>query len=74
MTSSENNPCAFTTRVFELTAVTILYLLEHLAGINMRPRVQSPSAETLGKSACGLGHELCTAGLPYIKPHDVDTR
>ena len=42
--------------------------------VQMRPLVQNPSAETPGKSACGLGHKLCTAALPYLTPHDVDTR
>lgn len=71
--SSGSSPCAFTTRACVLAAVIILNLLNRLRGINKRPLAQSFSVETSDECPCGLGHELCTAGLFSIEPHDIST-
>jgi len=72
--SSGSSPCAFTTRACVLAAVIILNLLNRLQGINKRPLAQSFSVETSDECTCGLGYELCTAGLFSIEPHDISTR
>jgi hypothetical protein len=69
-----SGPCAFTTRACLLAAVIILNLLNHLRGINKRPLAQSYNVETSDECTCGLGREVCTAGLFSLEPHDISTR
>src|SRR5262245_39785083 len=71
--SSGSSPCAFTTRACGLAAAISLNLLNRLRGINKHPLAQSFSVETSDECPCGLGHELCTAGLFSIEPHDIST-
>jgi Fibronectin type III domain len=61
-------------RACMLAAVIILNLLNRLRGINKRPLAQSFGVETSDECTCGLGRELCTAGLFSIEPHDISTR